>query len=90
VLIEIDARYFRPTKVDILVGDPSKARKRPRWRHKTSFDAMVKEIVAADLAAVPWETERRPPMTEAKNLFELAGKRVDLGVADARTGLGSN
>jgi GDPmannose 4,6-dehydratase len=59
VLIEIDARYFRPTEVDVLVGDPSKAQKRLGWRHKTSFDDMVKEMVAADLAAVRRETERK-------------------------------
>jgi GDPmannose 4,6-dehydratase len=59
VLIEIDARYFRPTEVDLLVGDPSKAQKRLGWHHKTSFDAMVKEMVAADLAAVRRETERK-------------------------------
>jgi GDPmannose 4,6-dehydratase len=59
VLIEVDARYFRPTEVDLLVGDPSKAQKRLGWRHKTSFDAVVKEMVAADLAAVRRETERK-------------------------------
>jgi GDPmannose 4,6-dehydratase len=59
VLIEIDARYFRPTEVDLLVGDPSKAQKRLGWRHKTSFDDMVKEMVAADLASVRRETERK-------------------------------
>jgi len=59
VLIEVDARYFRPTEVDLLVGDPSKAQKRLGWRHKTSFDAMVKEMVTADLAAVRRETERK-------------------------------
>jgi GDPmannose 4,6-dehydratase len=36
VLIAVDARYFRPTEVDLLVGDPSKAQKRLGWRHKTS------------------------------------------------------
>jgi GDPmannose 4,6-dehydratase len=59
VLVEIDARYFRPTEVDLLVGDPSKAQTRLGWRHKTSFDAMVKEMVAADLAAVCRETARK-------------------------------
>jgi GDPmannose 4,6-dehydratase len=59
VLIEVDARYFRPTEVDLLVGDASKAQKRLGWRHKTSFEAMVKEMVAADLAAVRRETERK-------------------------------
>ena len=59
VLIEVDARYFRPTEVDLLVGDPSKAQQRLGWRHKTSFEAMVKEMVAGDLAAVRRETERK-------------------------------
>ena len=59
VLIEVDARYFRPTEVDLLVGDPSKAQKRLGWRHKTSFDGMVKEMVAADMVAMRLETERK-------------------------------
>ena len=59
VLIEIDARYFRPSEVDFLVGDPSKARQRLGWRHKTSFDELVTEMVEADLAAVRSEKERK-------------------------------
>jgi GDPmannose 4,6-dehydratase len=59
VLIEIDPRCFRPTEVDLLVGDPSKARQRLGWQHKTSFDELVKEIVEADLVAVRREKERR-------------------------------
>ena len=59
VLIEIDANYFRPTEVDLLVGDPSKARQRLGWRHKTSFDDLVKEMVEADLTVVRRENERR-------------------------------
>jgi GDPmannose 4,6-dehydratase len=38
VLVEVDPRYFRPTEVDALLGDPSKARAKLGWRHKTSFD----------------------------------------------------
>jgi GDPmannose 4,6-dehydratase len=59
VLIEVDARYFRPTEVDLLVGDSSKAQKRLGWRHKTTFDDMVKEMVAADMVALRFETERK-------------------------------
>lgn len=51
-LIEIDPRYFRPTEVDALVGDPSKARAKLGWRPKTSFLDMVREMVAADLEAI--------------------------------------
>src|SRR6202167_49093 len=49
VLIEIDERYFRPTETDALLGDPSKARQKLGWRHKATFDALVREMVDADL-----------------------------------------
>jgi GDPmannose 4,6-dehydratase len=52
VLIEIDARYFRPTETDSLLGDPSKARQRLGWHHKVSFDDLVREMVDADLRAM--------------------------------------
>jgi len=59
VLIEVDSRYFRPTEVDLLIGDPSKAQQRLGWRHKTTFDQLVKEMVEADLAIVRYEQERK-------------------------------
>jgi GDPmannose 4,6-dehydratase len=58
ILVEIDPRYFRPTEVDVLVGDASKARARLGWRHKVSFDELVCEMVAADLEAVAAESSR--------------------------------
>jgi GDPmannose 4,6-dehydratase len=59
VLIEVDPRYFRPTEVDALLGDPSKAHSKLGWRHKTSFDKLVAEMVQADLLTVRNERERR-------------------------------
>jgi len=61
VLVEVDPRYFRPTEVDQLLGDPSRARDRLGWRHKTSFDALVKDMVEADVVAILREQERRNP-----------------------------
>ena len=58
VLVEIDPRYFRPTEVDLLLGDPRKARKVLGWKHTTKFRDMVKEMVAADLAVVAEEAQR--------------------------------
>ena len=49
VLIEIDARYFRPTEVDILMGDPSKAREKLGWEAKVGFEELVKMMVEEDL-----------------------------------------
>jgi GDPmannose 4,6-dehydratase len=56
VLVQVDPRYFRPTEVDLLVGDPSKARSKLGWQHKVSFEQLVAEMVAADLNAVAGET----------------------------------
>jgi GDPmannose 4,6-dehydratase len=55
VLVEIDARYFRPTEVDVLLGDPSKAQAKLGWRHQTSFVDLVREMVQADRIAVKRE-----------------------------------
>ena len=59
VLVEIDPRYFRPTEVDLLLGDPSKARDRLGWRHQTRFPELVAEMVESDLKAVRAEAVRR-------------------------------
>ena len=59
VHIEVDPRYFRPTEVDTLLGDASKARAKLGWKHKTSFDALVKEMVEAELLVIRHEQTRR-------------------------------
>jgi GDPmannose 4,6-dehydratase len=59
VLVEIDPRYFRPTEVDHLLGDASKAHNKLGWRHKTSFETLVQDMVKADLRAILQEQERR-------------------------------
>jgi GDPmannose 4,6-dehydratase len=59
VLVEIDPHYFRPTEVDLLLGDPTKAHEKLGWRHKTSFTDLVKQMVDADRIAVRREEERR-------------------------------
>jgi GDPmannose 4,6-dehydratase len=48
-LIEIDPNYFRPTEVDYLLGDPSKARRELGWKHRVSFDELIEEMVKSDL-----------------------------------------
>jgi GDPmannose 4,6-dehydratase len=49
VIVRVDPRYFRPTEVDSLLGDPSKAREKLGWQPKTSFDELVAEMVREDL-----------------------------------------
>lgn len=48
-VVAVDTRYFRPTEVETLLGDPSKAKLRLGWEPATSFEALVKEMVLADL-----------------------------------------
>lgn len=48
-LVQIDPVYFRPTEVDLLIGDASKARAKLGWAPKTPFAQLVKEMVASDL-----------------------------------------
>ncbi len=58
VLVEIDPRYFRPTEVDLLLGDASKARDKLGWVPTTSFAQMVTDMVRADMVAVKDEAQR--------------------------------
>ena len=59
VLIEVDKRYFRPTEVNFLMGDSSKAYKELGWKTKTKFNDLVKEMVREDLKTVELEQETR-------------------------------
>jgi len=52
VLVEVDPRYFRPTEVDFLLGDSSRARERLGWRPEVGFEEMVRLMVRADLREV--------------------------------------
>jgi GDPmannose 4,6-dehydratase len=48
-LVEIDTHYFRPTEVDTLLGDASKAKRKLGWEPKISFEELVSEMVREDL-----------------------------------------
>jgi GDPmannose 4,6-dehydratase len=49
ILVEVDPRYFRPTEVDLLIGDPTKAYTKLGWRHETDWQDLCEEMVVADL-----------------------------------------
>ena len=51
-VVKVDERYFRPTEVDILIGDPAKAKAKIGWTPTTLFEDLVKEMTLADLALV--------------------------------------
>ncbi|OYX94143.1 MAG: GDP-mannose 4,6-dehydratase [Caulobacter sp. 35-67-4] len=54
-LVEVDKRYFRPTEVELLLGDPTKAETRLGWKHETSARTLCAEMVRADLKTVAGE-----------------------------------
>lgn len=61
VLVRIDPRYFRPTEVDLLIGDASKAKAKLGWQHRTSFKELVCEMVRSDMKVVErekWRNDR--------------------------------
>jgi GDPmannose 4,6-dehydratase len=49
ILVRVDPRYYRPTEVESLIGDPTKARERLGWTATIGFDDLVREMVADDL-----------------------------------------
>jgi GDPmannose 4,6-dehydratase len=49
IIVEVDPRYFRPTEVETLLGDPSKAKEKLGWVPRTSFEDMVQEMVEKDI-----------------------------------------
>ncbi len=49
VLIEVDPKYFRPTEVELLVGDPTKAKEKLGWQPSVGFEELVKMMVVSDL-----------------------------------------
>lgn len=58
-LVKIDPRYFRPTEVDLLIGDPTKAHEKLGWKHTTKFVDLVSEMVRSDVALVERESWRK-------------------------------
>lgn len=54
-LVEVDPRYFRPTEVELLLGDPTKAHTKLGWQHETSVEALCAEMVREDLKIVAEE-----------------------------------
>ena len=58
VLVAVDPRYFRPTEVELLIGDPSKARQKLGWKHDTTWQQLCEEMVAQDVRNLTFEKHR--------------------------------
>jgi len=66
--VEIDSRYFRPTEVEFLLSDPSKARERLGWNPRVNFKELVKIMVDADMELIGLD-----PPGEGKRILEDKG-----------------
>jgi GDPmannose 4,6-dehydratase len=70
VVVGVDPRYFRPTEVETLLGDASKARRELGWVPRTSFEELVEEMVASDLKAAQRDALVRRHGFDAYNVRE--------------------
>lgn len=69
-VISIDKRYFRPTEVDLLIGDPSKAKKLLGWQPKHSLQDLVKDMMQADISLFQKDLYLQQGGHETKKYFE--------------------
>ncbi|HEV2619160.1 MAG TPA: GDP-mannose 4,6-dehydratase [Acidobacteriaceae bacterium] len=70
IVVAVDPRYFRPTEVETLLGDPTKAQRELGWTPSTSFDQLVKEMVESDLKAARRDALVRQHGFDAYNVRE--------------------
>ncbi len=69
-VVSVDPRYFRPTEVELLIGDPTKANQKLGWKPKYTLEAMVKEMVASDLELFKADELLKQEGYKIKNYFE--------------------
>lgn len=70
VVVKVDPRYYRPTEVDLLIGDPTKANTKLGWKPKYTLAEMVKEMVASDIVIFQKEKFLKDNGFATKNEFE--------------------
>jgi GDPmannose 4,6-dehydratase len=70
VVVKVDPRYYRPTEVDLLIGDASKAKNKLGWEPKYTLAEMVTEMVAADLKIFERNQFLKESGFDVKNEFE--------------------
>jgi GDPmannose 4,6-dehydratase len=69
-VVAVDEKYFRPTEVDLLIGDPTKAKTKLGWSPKYDLDALVKEMVAADITLFKREKLLKESGYQIMNQYE--------------------
>ena len=69
-IVEVDAQYFRPTEVDLLIGDASKAKKKLGWSPKYSLDALIEDMIFSDIKLFKKENYLKEGGFTVLNYFE--------------------
>lgn len=69
-VVRVDPRYFRPTEVDLLIGDPSKAKKQLKWTPKYDLDQLIEDMVQSDLKLMQKEEYLKKGGYKTLNYFE--------------------
>jgi GDPmannose 4,6-dehydratase len=70
VVVGVDPKYYRPTEVDLLIGDPTKAHKKLGWKPKYDLPMLVSEMVVADIELFRKEKLLRSSGFGSKNQYE--------------------
>jgi len=69
-VLNVDSRYFRPTEVELLIGDPTKAKTKLKWEPEYDLKALVKEMVASDIKIMQKEVHLKNGGYQTLNYFE--------------------
>jgi GDPmannose 4,6-dehydratase len=69
-VVAVDPKYFRPTEVDLLIGDPTKAHTKLSWKPKYNLQSLVQEMIEADVDHFKKETLLKQSGYKIKNQFE--------------------
>jgi GDPmannose 4,6-dehydratase len=69
-VVKVDPSYFRPTEVDLLIGDPSKAKRQLGWEPECTFEELIKEMVHSDLKLMQKQRFLKDSGYTIKNYFE--------------------
>jgi GDPmannose 4,6-dehydratase len=70
VIVEVDPEYFRPTEVDQLIGDASKAKEKLGWEPRYSLEKLIEEMITSDLSAARKEQLLKDEGYSVPNQFE--------------------
>ena len=70
VVVEVDPNYFRPTEVELLIGDPTKANTELGWKHKYDLARLVKDMMQSDLKLFQKDKYLKEGGYQTMNYFE--------------------